>query len=98
MTQAATLSVSGKPSATTPIALSKGWNLIGYPSNRIRPVNEVFGTSEQIERVLTYRAVDDTWYGYLPALDATASDLDIAAPGRGYWVLATGDVTVRIPW
>jgi hypothetical protein len=98
MTEAATLTVSGKPPATTAVSLTKGWNLIGYPSNRTRPVNEVFGSTEQIERVMTYRAADGTWYGYLPALDAAASDLDIAAPGRGYWVYATGDATVRIPW
>lgn len=99
MVQPATLTVSGLPPASTTITLSKGWNLVGYPSNRTRPVEDVFGPAvPQIERVITYRAVEGNWYSYLPALDAPVNDLEIVTPGRGYWIYAAGEATVRIPW
>jgi hypothetical protein len=98
MTQAATLSLTGKPADSVSLSLTKGWNLVGYPSSRTRPINEVFGTNAQIEPVRTFRATDDSWYGDFPALDAVASDLDIVAPGRGYWINVSGDATVKIPW
>ena len=99
MAQPATFSLSGTPSTTTPVILNKGWNLIGYPSNRTQPVEKVFGPAiPHIERVITYRAADETWYSYLPAIDADASDLEIVAPGRAYWLYVAGNLTLRIPW
>lgn len=99
MSQPATLTVTGVPPTTSSITLTKGWNLVGYPSNRTRLVEQVFGPAvPQIERIMTYRAAEEKWYSYSSALDAQVNDLEIVAPGRGYWIYATAEATVRVAW
>ena len=97
MKQAATLSFSGTQPGTTQIAISQGWNFIGYPSGQTQPVADVLAG-------LTYNsawAYDPTlspspWQSYDPNVPPFLNTLQDFTPGRGYALNAPGPGTVTV--
>ncbi|MCB8978742.1 MAG: hypothetical protein H6657_15085 [Ardenticatenaceae bacterium] len=96
MTVSDTLSVTGTIPTNPSINLCTGWNLIGYPSADTTPVGGAFSSIQgQYERVFDYQATNLTepWNVYDVAVPSWANDLANLQPGRGYWVLATENVS-----
>ena len=79
----ATLSVTGPGLVSTMMDLTKGWNMIGYPS----------GTPDTVANVLAGALYTEVW-GYdgvaLYRLKQLAPT-DMLEPGHGYWVHVTAD-------
>ncbi|MFH2020652.1 MAG: hypothetical protein ABIJ34_04510 [archaeon] len=84
----------------TLIPVVPGWNLIGYPSNATKEINQTFGGNiPDFDYVQSYNASDTidpwkewTWNSSL----ASNEDLNLTVPGFGYWVymLSSEDVVV----
>jgi hypothetical protein len=94
MTAADTLEVTGTVPVTTNINLSVnagGWNLVGYPSAVNRSLPAVFssnGVGTDFSLVYSFRANDatDPWKLFNRTGAPYANDLQLLAPGWGYWV------------
>lgn len=96
---AAALAVSGMEPAETVVQLCQGWNLIGYPLSHPRPVlNALASIAGRFARVMAYDPADaeDPWEAFDVGAPAWANDLQTMQPGRGYWVYATEDVSLRM--
>lgn len=99
MLTADTLTVSGSVPASTDIQICTGWNLIGYPLDRAFPVaGALHSIAGKYDRVFGHDTTDrtDPWAFFDVAAAPWANDLRLMQPGRGYWVLATEDVTATI--
>src|SRR6185436_7216127 len=96
---ATTLAVSGVEPAETTLQLCEGWNLIGYPSSYPRPVLSALASiAGKFRWVLAYDPADaeDPWEAFDASAPTWANDLQIMRPGRGYWVYATENVSLRL--
>ena len=84
-----TLVLSGELRFPRIIFLFQGWNLIGYPSNKTRLVNETFlDVLTNLDSVHMYNATDavDHWKVYSTSADPSQNDLINMIPLYGYWV------------
>ena len=71
------------------INLSTGWNLVGFNSaTSMNVADAVSSISSYIVSVWSYD--NGTWRIYNPA-DSSQSDLDVLAPGNGYWINVSGE-------
>jgi hypothetical protein len=71
----------------TNIPLQSGWNLAGYPANRIKGVNESFLSIEgNFTEVRTYLPISGTVIGYVPGIGGALNQTE---PYYGYWINAT---------
>jgi subtilisin family serine protease len=94
-----TLTLTGSPPVSPTIQLRAGWNLVGYPSQTVRPIVEALASIEGCySRVQTFDIGDPEalWKGYSPSLPIYANDLVAMQPGRGYWIYATVPCTLSI--
>ncbi len=101
MTQAGTLTVEGETPTTTSIPLYTGWNLVGYPAGAARPVPEALASiAGKYTLVFEYdaSAPNAPWRSYSPQVPDFANTLQAMRPGFGYWVKATQDCTLTVPW
>ena len=101
MTQAGTLTVEGEMPTTTSIPLYAGWNLIGYPAGVARSVPDALASiAGKYTLVFEYDASspDAPWRSYSPQVPDFANTLTEMRPGFGYWVKATQDCTLTVPW
>jgi len=77
------LTVEGLEPENTLIPVYGGWNLIGYPSLALRPVNETL-TDINYTVVLSYN--NQAWLYYAPTKPENMNSLNQMGPGYGYWV------------
>ena len=71
------------------VSLKDGWNLIGYPSNITKAVNESFlDILVNLDSVHMYNSSDnlDPWKAYSTGVDPSQNDLIYASPNYGYWL------------
>jgi hypothetical protein len=97
MTATDTLTISGTQVVSVTIPLCRGWNLIGYPFAAARPVAQALaGIQGKYLRVFTFDPTDapDPWAVFDPAAPGYVNDATALEPGRGYWLLATENVTL----
>lgn len=88
------LPIAGTPPATTDFTLCGGWNLVGYPSDLVRPVASALAPiASTLVRVFGFDGFEtpSPWQVFDPAAPGWANDLAVMIPGRGYWVLVSGD-------
>jgi hypothetical protein len=92
MNQSSTLNIEGTTS-TKPIALIKGWNLVGYNRTNSMPVAGAIGPiKDKITAVYSY--TNGSYKGYVPN---SGGDLTEFKPGYGYWILATENTSWTLP-
>lgn len=94
-----TLTVTGKPPATTAIPLCTGWNLVGYPSSTPKPIADALSPiAGSYTRIRTFDATDatDPWKEYNVTAPAYANDLVTLVPGQGYWIYVTTPCTLAV--
>lgn len=66
------------------IDLTPGWNLVGYPTNKTKPVNESFASIEgNFTEVRAYNASTQVFTNYIPSVGGGLTKTD---PDRGYWI------------
>ncbi len=76
--------------ATTDIALTEGYNFVGYPLNESRPVPDVFDSIDNYTKVVGYDPDSKTFLVHVPN---ETQELNETRPGRGYWINATKNTT-----
>jgi len=99
-TEAVTLTVSGSVPSSTDISLYTGWNLVGYPSQTTRPIDEALASIDgKYDLVYAYDAWDaaDPWKKYNTAAPPFLNDLTEMGPGWGYWIRVSEDCTWTVP-
>ena len=99
MNIADTLSLTGTYPLETTIDLYGGWNLIGYPSASVKPVETVLeGINGLYSLVWQYKAADsaDPWKSYNPSVPSSLNDLKNFEPGFGYWIYMTQDAALTV--
>lgn len=99
MTAVDTLSITGTSPLETTIDLYVGWNLIGYPSAAVKPVETVLDEINGLySLVWQYQAADsaDPWKSFNPSVPASLNDLKNFEPGYGYWIYMTQDATLTV--
>ncbi len=98
MNSPGTLIIDGIHPLTTTINLCEGWNLIGYPSLAVRPVEEALASiSGLYSMVRQYRASDPMpWKSYNPNIPPELNSLVNMEPGYGYWIYMTAEGTLHI--
>ena len=75
-------------------SLREGWNLIGYPLNQNRTVEDALNSIEGIyERVETFDYESKEWITYEAGV---GGDLQNLEPMRSYWIKVNEDVTLTI--
>jgi Bacterial Ig domain/PKD domain len=93
-----TLAVSGTNPGTSGIAVSTGWNLVGYPSRTNLDLPAAFSGHglSNFSLAFAYHASDtgDPWKKFDPNMPIELNDLKALAPGWGYWV----DVNTATTW
>jgi len=73
----------------TYVVLSPGWNLAGYASNQIKPVNVSFSSIEgNFTDVRRYVQNSSTFISYVPGVGGALNQTE---PNFGYWINATID-------
>jgi hypothetical protein len=91
-TQTQTLTVYGQVPATTNLALTTGWNLVGYPSSVARALPGALSDrgAGDFTLVYAYRSSDllDPWKLFDRAA-TYSNDLTELSPGWGYWIQTT---------
>ena len=76
------------------LSLNKKWNLISVPFTlRNDSPEHVFGGYPEVSGVWDYDASNESWRIWNPG---APSNLDRIIPGKGYWVLTTGEVNVSL--
>jgi hypothetical protein len=92
--------VSGQAMPLAALPLRTGWNFFGYPvlSTAELP-SATAGIADRIDLIWHYDAADsqDPWKRYSPTMPAWTNDLLRLAPGKGYWILVTGDCVLQVP-
>ncbi|MBI2912958.1 MAG: hypothetical protein HYY03_03465, partial [Chloroflexi bacterium] len=97
MKEAATLTVTGTPPGTTEIAISQGWNFIGYPSGQTKAVTDVLaGVSYNSAWAYDPSLSPSPWQSYDPNVPDFLNTLQQFEPGRGYALNAPGPGTLVI--
>ncbi|MBI4337365.1 MAG: multicopper oxidase domain-containing protein [Chloroflexi bacterium] len=99
MTQGAFLSPAGTAPAATDVPLTRGWNLVGWPSSNSMPVDQALASiAGKFDLVYAYDALDtaDPWKRYDVAAPAFANDLTHVQPLLGFWVHMTADGTLTV--
>ena len=81
------LSLQGMLRVPTFINLATGWNLVGYPTNEIKPANESFATIDgNFTEVRTYLPSVGSFISYVPGVGGALNQTE---PNLGYWINAT---------
>jgi hypothetical protein len=94
MSDDAELLIVGAPHLTS-IALSEGWNLVGYNSSDPRTTSDAISSiSSYIINVWAY--IDEQWKVYDPE-NPGFSDLNLMEPGYGYWINTNQACTWSLP-
>ncbi len=87
-----TLSITGTRPPETGIALNKGWNMISYPLDTKRNINDTLSAIDgKYDIVWQYNAssIDNwTFYNSLPEA-SPANTLHVFTPGYSYWINMT---------
>lgn len=85
------LVVAGKVPASTQIQLKSGWNLVGYPSLTSRTRDDALASiSGNYNKVLFFNTTKDK--------EETVGPSDNMSPGKGYWIHATSDCVLDVPF
>lgn len=90
-TDALSFELQGVPFADTSVDLCVGWNLVGYPQDVAKPIEEVIGASceDKVRMIYTFdlsaSAEGAPWLVYDPTA-TTGNTIENFEPGRGYWV------------
>jgi hypothetical protein len=71
------------------VYLKSGWNLAGYPTSQIKPVNTSFSTIDGNFTVV--RAFDPQNKIFIAYVPGVGGALNQTEPYRGYWINATTD-------
>jgi hypothetical protein len=96
MLNAATLEVGGSLPVEKSIALSPGWNLVGFPASAPQAVQDALNAIDgKYSLVFEYDAADaeSPWKRYDPNVPPYANTLAALTPGMGYWINATESCT-----
>ena len=91
-----TILFNGSIKYPTIIFLFKGWNLVGYPANEPKLVNETFlDVIMNLDSVHLYTAsnTSDHWKVYSTSVNVSQNDLLYMQPNFGYWVRMDDDDT-----
>jgi hypothetical protein len=86
-----TLNISGYATPTTEICLKKGWNLVGYPSNTTRTVEEVMRAYQGIKVIKGFDT--DNEYNLRTLIHS-----DVLSIGNGYWIYAEKNCNWIVDW
>jgi len=71
----------------TNVYLVPGWNLAGYPTNEIKPVNQSFSSIDgNFTEVRTYNTSTGSFISYVPGVGGALKQTE---PYYGYWINAT---------
>ena len=98
-TRQVTMALSGIVPSTVDIPLCSGWNLISYPVSTPRSLPVALaGIAGKHNSVYAYDAADtaNSWKSYDPTAPPAANDLNALEAGRGYWIEATGAITLTV--
>jgi hypothetical protein len=69
------------------IILAPGWNLVGYPTNKTKLVNESFASIEgNFTEVRAYNPFTGSFISYVPGVGGALNQTE---PYNGYWINAT---------
>jgi hypothetical protein len=86
MDQGATLEVKGS-SAQKSIALSEGWNLLGYNSTTSMSATQALASTKgMVEAVFSFNTAENQY-----------QEVETFQPGLGYWVYSSGNGSWSIP-
>ena len=99
VTDTPTLTVLGQVPTTIDIHLCEGWNLVGYPSTRAKPIEDVLSSIEgKYTLVYAYDASDtaDPWKKYDVSAPPYANDLTEIRSGLGYWIKVSEDCVLTV--
>jgi hypothetical protein len=94
MSEAATLTVSGSTPSKS-IAISSGWNLVGYNSSTAQAADTALASIDG-KYVSVWAYIGGAWKVYDPA-NPGFSDLTDMEPGHGYWINANQVCTWTLP-
>jgi hypothetical protein len=94
MREDAILNISGSV-PSNPIAISIGWNLVGYNSGTVQDIAEAL-TSIEGQYISVWAYIDGQWQVYDPA-NPGFSDLLLMEPGYGYWINSNQDCMWALP-
>jgi hypothetical protein len=94
MDESATLDISGT-SPSHSIAISTGWNLVGYNSETSYAVDLALASIEG-KYISVWAYIDGGWLVYDPE-NPGFSDLLLMEPGYGYWINAEEECTWTLP-
>jgi hypothetical protein len=95
MTAAQTLSLSGSfPSSS--LALSSGWNLVGYNGTSCAAASTALSSLSTALQVSWGYSSSQGWQFYDPT-NSGSSTLTQLCPGAGYWIEVTGTPTWTLP-
>ena len=90
MNASANVPISGLLVASTGISVANGWNLVGYPSNKIRNVSDAFSSiNTSFSQVVTYNKTENIFLTY----NNPGGTLLFTFPDQGYWVNVTNATT-----
>jgi hypothetical protein len=95
ITNASGITISGNGSVpiSTNIGLTRGWNLIGYPSVTNRTVNDLFiGISQSISHEAFRFDVSQ------PHMLKKMANTEVFHMGLGYWVYVSSSCQLKINW
>ncbi|MFH2028120.1 MAG: right-handed parallel beta-helix repeat-containing protein, partial [Nanoarchaeota archaeon] len=72
--------------------LTKGWNLISYPTTETKNISQLFeNVTDEFTRILSYS--DNNWLSYIPSRPESLNMLKQMQPGYGYWIYVKNDTT-----
>ncbi|NJL32665.1 MAG: hypothetical protein HC893_00925 [Chloroflexaceae bacterium] len=95
--QAGTLTLSGNYPAHSDIMLAPGWNLVGFPVNSARSLENVLQPIEgQYNLVRTYDHITDNWMLYSMTGPSFGNTISHIQPGVAYWIYITEATTLTI--
>lgn len=85
MEEGSTLSITGTPvTATAPLPLQEGWNLVSYLADGSLPVTTALASIDGLyTAVLGYESEAVSFY---PSLPPEMNTLEFLMPGYGYWI------------
>jgi hypothetical protein len=103
MTTTATLGVTGSIPGLSNIALSMGWNMVGFPSTSnlaLPDACSLHGLGSDPFLVYSYHANDaaDPWKLFDTAAPDYRDDLKEMIPGYGYWVKTTAGYSWQVSY
>lgn len=82
----------------TPITLTQGWNLIGYPTKNSKNITEVFSTiTDYYNRTESYQYLGNVgvWLFHMPPNTGTLFEME---PKIAYWVQVNETTGVTVNW